>query len=150
MGMTPSERPLVRQVEDRPGLSRLSRGRKRRKKDEAKAATQALIVGLVLGAVFATLELQAPTSSQASPFLPLIFAAATLLIAAAVTDRARTGLLCGAAGTASQMLTLLIYIVYTYSITFGVALDVVISELPGVLAYPLAGTIGGYAVRRTV
>ena len=119
--------------------------RRRRKKGDAQAELKAAIVGILLGGVLAVLQLQEamPRWSQVPAFLPVITqVAAVLLVTAALTERARTGLLCGALAAISQFLTLLGF--YAYSYTIGVAIYVVPLESLRILMYPAAGVIGGY------
>jgi hypothetical protein len=130
----------------REGARRIRRTRKK----ERRAIWQAVLAGLLLGISFAAVEIEAPgaTSSQATLVLQLVFITATLLVASAFTKRASTGLLCGLAATASHLLSLLLF--YTYSYTFPVAVDAVIPGLLGMVAYPLAGVIGGYLADRSI
>jgi len=112
-----------------------------------KAVLQALLAGLALGVAFVTAELEIP-ASQPSGLLAVIFVVVTLLVAAAVTDRARTGAVFGAAATLSQFLGLLIFYAYAWSPSVG--LDIALSAALRTLTYPLAGLIGGYVVNRTL
>jgi hypothetical protein len=119
--------------------------RKRRKKIDADVAWRSVIAGMVLGGGLAAVQLQEvmPRWSQ----VPVgLFAAASVaalvLVAAALTNRVQTGLLCAAVAAATQFLTLLGF--YSYSITIGVAIVVVPLQSIRMLLYPFAGVIGGY------
>jgi hypothetical protein len=136
-------------------LSRLITPRKmtkrtRRKRRDANAEWKAVIVGVLLGGAFAALQvLEAmPRWSKVPDLLSVATpAVAVVLVTAALTERARTGLLCGVMAAISQLLTLLGF--YAYSYTIGVALAVVPLQSLRILMYPVAGVIGGYVVHRT-
>jgi sulfite exporter TauE/SafE len=72
--------------------------------------------------------------------------AALVLVAAALTKRVRTGLLCGAIAAISQLLTLISF--YSYSYTVAVAIETVPLQSLRVLTYAAAGLIGGYLGHR--
>jgi hypothetical protein len=119
--------------------------RRRRKKHDANAEWKAVIVGILLGGAFAGLQLMEamPRWSGVPDFLSAITpAVAVLLVTAAVTDRVKTGLLCGAIAATSQFLAVLGF--YAYSYTLGVAVAVVPLQSLRILMYPAMGIIGGY------
>jgi len=123
--------------------------RSRRKRD-ANAKWNAVVVGIVLGGGFAALQvLEAMPRWSEVPDFPLVITpvVAVLLVTAALTERASMGLLCGAVAAISQFLMLLGF--YAYSYTAGVALAVVPLLSLRVLTYPAAGIIGGYIAHRT-
>lgn len=124
--------------------------RRRRKKRDANAGWKAIIVGLLLGEAFAALQLveAMPKWSEVPDFVSVITpAVAVLLVTGALTDRMKTGLLCGAIAATSQFLTLLGF--YGYSYTIRLALAVVPLQSLRILMYPAAGVIGGYFGDRT-
>jgi len=121
------------------------RERKRRKKDQRKALWQAILVGLLLGIAFAAVVVE-PPESQVLSSLPAIFAAASFLVAAGMTDRAWTGFVCGVSTAVCYLVTLLA--LYTWLWTVLVGLDVMLLEAPRILVCPPAGAAGGYIVRR--
>jgi pheromone shutdown protein TraB len=124
--------------------------RRRRRKHDANAEWKAVIVGILLGGAFGGLQLleAMPRWSEVPDFLSVITpAVAVLLVTAAVTDRVKTGLLCGAIAATSQLLAVLGF--YAYSFTIGVALAVVPLQSLRILMYPATGIIGGYFGDRT-
>jgi len=121
--------------------------RRRKKKDLRKPALKAIVVGLVLGAAFAAVVFEAPQSVVFS-YLSVIFAIASFLVAAAATERATTGFLCGVGAIMSYLMIL--FVLYASLWTVGVGLDVAVSEARGIIVSPLAGAAGGYIVRRTL
>jgi hypothetical protein len=118
------------------------RGRRKKGRYETELA---VVVGVVLGGMLAVLQLQEVTGKLLQvPEALFVMAdvAAVILVAAALTKRVRTGLLCGAIAAISQLLTLIGSYAYSYTIT--VAIDLVPLQSLRLLMYPVAGLIGGY------
>ena len=122
----------------------------RRRRKKGRYATElAVVVGVVLGGILAVLQLQEVTgklSQVPEALFVMADVAAVILIAAALTERTRTGLLCGAITAISQLLTLIGF--YAYSYTIAVAIEIVPLQSLRLLTYPLAGLIGGYLGHR--
>lgn len=149
------EKSLSSSIDQLHRLSRLTTPektpkRRRRKKVDAQAELKAVIVGVLLGGALAALQLQegTPRWSQVPESLSVIASVvATLLVAAALTEQMRDGLLCGAMAAITQFLTVLGF--YSYSYTIGVAIAIVPYQSLRILMYPPAGVIGGYVASRT-
>jgi O-antigen ligase len=124
--------------------------RRIRKRRDSNAEWKAAIVGILLGWAFAGLNLveAMPRWSGVPDFLSAVTPAlAVLLVTAAVTDRVKTGLLCGAIAATMQFLVVLGFSAYTY--TMAVAVAVVPFQSLRILTYPAMGIIGGYFGDRT-
>jgi len=124
--------------------------RRTRKRRDSNAEWKVGIVGILLGWAFAGLNLveAMPRWSGVPDFLSAVTpAVAVLLVTAAVTDRVKTGLLCGAIAATMQFLVVLGFSAYTY--TMAVAIAVVPFQSLRILTYPAMGIIGGYFGDRT-
>jgi hypothetical protein len=149
------EKSLSSSIDELHRLSRLTIPEKipkrtRRKKSNADAQLNAVIAGVLLGGALAALQLQetVPRWSQVPESLSVITSAvAVALVTAALTERVRGGVLCGAIAAISQLLTLLGF--YTYSYGFAVSIAIVPLQSLRILTYPVAGVIGGYVRHRT-
>ena len=153
-GLGIPEKNLSSSIDELHRLSRLASPEKmpkrRRRKKRADAEWKAGIVGILLGGALAALQIQeaTPRWSQIPESLSVITSlVAVLLVTAALTERVKTGLLCGAIAAISQFLTLLSF--YTYSYTLVLAIAVVPLQSLRILTYPAAGVIGGYVGHRT-
>ena len=158
LGTSPAmhaEKSLSSSIDDLHRLSRLTTlektpKRRRRKKRDENAEWKAVIVGIFLGGALAALQLQEPTprwSQVPESLFVITHVVAVLLVTAALTERAREGLLGGAVAAISQFLTVLGF--YSYSYAIEVAIAVVPYQSLRILMYPAAGVIGGYVGSRT-
>jgi ABC-type transport system involved in cytochrome c biogenesis permease subunit len=124
--------------------------RRRAKKAERIAGFEsAVVVGVLLGGALGALQLQeaVPRWSQVPESLFVIaHVAAVLLVTAALTERMRTGLLCGVIAAISQFLALLGFYSYSYGIVLSTS--VIPFQSLRILTYPPAGVIGGYIGHR--
>jgi hypothetical protein len=130
-------------------ISKISKRRRGRKAERIAEFESAAIVGVLLGGALGALQIQEaiPRWSQVpeSVFV-IVHVAAVLLVTTALTERVRTGLLCGVMASISQFLTLLGFYAYSYGIV--VSISVIPFQPLRILTYPLAGVIGGYIGQR--